>query len=177
GILRIWLGWSWLSAGWSKINSPAWTGENAGSAIKGFLNGTLAKAGGAYPEVHGWYASFVENIALPNSKVFSYLVAFGEFFAGLALIIGAFTLFAALGSVFMSLNYLYGGTSSSNPEMLVVGIFIVIFFLSAGYYGLDFYLMPFIQDKYNKLLYFLKDKKVLSDSFVKKIECHNKLQS
>lgn len=37
---------------------------------------------------------------------------------------------------FMNLNYLWAGTSSSNSEILVVGVINVCFFGSAGYYGL-----------------------------------------
>ncbi len=34
-ILRIWLGWQWLSASMHKITNPAWVG--GGEALKGFL--------------------------------------------------------------------------------------------------------------------------------------------
>ncbi len=157
GALRIWLGWQWLQSGWSKVNSPSWTGKNAGVAVSGFLNGALAKTGGEHPEVHAWYGWFIREIALPNAKLFSYLVAYGEVIVGIALILGFFTLFAALGSIFMNLNYLYAGTTSSNPEMLIAGIFIALFFLSAGYYGIDYFINPYIVDLYNRV--FHKDKK------------------
>lgn len=170
GLLRIWLGWQWLSAGWGKINSPAWTGDKAGVAITGFLKGAVAKAGGDYPEVHGWYASFVENVALPNSKVFSFMVAYGEFLLGLVLILGAFTLFATLGSIFLNLNYLFAGTSSSNPEMLIIGILIFLFFLPAGYYGLDYFLSPILIKYYNRIVKYLKIKKILPAKFQEKFE-------
>jgi len=168
GILRVWLGWQWLSAGWNKINSPVWTGDKAGVAVSGFLRGSIAKASGDYPEVHGWYASFAENIALPNAKIFGFMVAYGEFFLGIALLLGAFTLFAALGSIFLNLNYLFAGTSSSNPEMLIIGIIILLFFISAGYYGLDYYINPILIKYYNKVVRFLKDKGILSKDFPEK---------
>ncbi len=159
GLLRVWLGWQWLSAGWSKVTSDVWTGKNAGVAITGFLKGSIAKSSGAHPEVHGWYAGFIENIALPNTKFFSYLVAYGEVVTGIALIIGSFTLFAVLGSIFMNLNYLFAGTSSSNPEMLLVGILILIFFGKASFYGVDYYLNPLLFKNYNRFNNFLKEKK------------------
>lgn len=32
-ILRIYLGWHWLEAGWGKLHNPAWVGERAGTAV------------------------------------------------------------------------------------------------------------------------------------------------
>src|SRR5690625_7816040 len=32
-VLRLYLGYSWLVAGWGKITDPAWTGEQAGVEI------------------------------------------------------------------------------------------------------------------------------------------------
>lgn len=158
GLLRIWLGWQWITAGWSKINSSAWTGNDAGTAITGFLKGAVSKAGGQYPEVHGWYADLINNIALPNVKVFSFLVAYGEFLLGLALIAGMFTLFAALGSVFLNLNYLLAGTSGSNPEMLLAGVVILIFFEYAGYYGIDRFINPKLITYYDRVIMLLSKK-------------------
>src|SRR5690606_14121906 len=76
-IIRLYLGCVWLMAGWHKIFDEAWTGSKAGAAVSGFVQGALAKAeeGG---DVSGWYASFLESIVLPNAKLFSYLVAYGE---------------------------------------------------------------------------------------------------
>src|SRR5688572_21192346 len=81
-VLRIWLGWSWLSSGWGKVQNPAWVGENAGSAISGYLNGALGRAIGESPSVSGWYAWLIENVFLPNATIMSYMVAFGEVLVG-----------------------------------------------------------------------------------------------
>src|SRR5690625_2784819 len=53
-VLRLYLGYSWLVAGWGKITDPAWTGEQAGVAVKGFMEGALSlvEAG----DVPTWYA-------------------------------------------------------------------------------------------------------------------------
>src|SRR5690606_40540407 len=104
GVVRVWLGWQWLQAGIHKVGAPAWTGENAGAAVAGFVNGAIAKAAGENPVVQGWYASFLENFVLPNTKLFGYLVAYGEVLVGIGLILGAFTGFAALAGAFMNLR-------------------------------------------------------------------------
>ena len=42
--IRVYVGYAWLTAGWGKVRSDAWTGENAGAAIKGFVSGAIAKS-------------------------------------------------------------------------------------------------------------------------------------
>ena len=32
-IIRVYVGWEWLTAGWGKIQNPAWFGASAGSAL------------------------------------------------------------------------------------------------------------------------------------------------
>ena len=38
-IIRLYVGYAWLKAGWGKLNTDAWTGEQAGTALQGFING------------------------------------------------------------------------------------------------------------------------------------------
>ncbi|KAB2954227.1 DoxX family protein [Heliorestis acidaminivorans] len=144
-VLRFWLGYQWLSSGWGKLFSPAWTGENAPVAIMGFFNGVLEKAQtGAKPEVKGWYASFIEAFAIPNAEFFSYLIPVAEVLAGLGLIVGGLTTIALLGGFTMNLNFLWAGTSSSNPEMLIVTLVLLFAGAHAYRYGVDHYLFQWI---------------------------------
>ena len=66
-IIRLSLGYAWRSAGWGKLTNPAgaWVGVTAGTAISGFLKGALAKTTGDHPDVSGWYATFLQQVALP----------------------------------------------------------------------------------------------------------------
>lgn len=141
-IIRIYLGYEWFMAGWEKIWNPAWTGSDAGKAVSGFLNGALAKTTGAHPDVSWWYASFIQNIALPNAEIFSYLVVFGELFVGLGLILGILTGISAFFASFMNFNYLFAGTISSNPIMIFLQFFLILGWRTAGYIGLDRYILP-----------------------------------
>ena len=77
-VLRVYVGYEWLIAGWAKVNNPVWVGPKAGVAVSGFLNGALEKTGGQHPDVSGFYGAFIHNVALPNAATFSYLVAFGK---------------------------------------------------------------------------------------------------
>jgi thiosulfate dehydrogenase [quinone] large subunit len=141
-IVRVYVGWQWLNAGWEKINSPLWTGAQAGVALQGFLNGALQKATGAHPDVSGWYAGFIQHAALPHTAVFSYMVAYGEVAVGVALILGLFTGIAAFFGSFMNINYLFAGTVSINPLLALLQLFLILAWRSAGFWGLDRYVLP-----------------------------------
>ena len=149
-VLRLWLGYAWLKAGLPKAfgaKAEAWVGEEAGVAVRGFLEGALARAGGESPQVQAWYADFIREVALPNARLFSYAVAYGEVLVGLALILGLVTRFAASMGMLMNLAYLFAGTVSSNPQMLVAEVAIATAGIAAGYYGVDRYLMPYVRER------------------------------
>jgi thiosulfate dehydrogenase [quinone] large subunit len=135
--LRLYAGWAWLTAGWGKLGNPAWTGSNAGAALSGFVQGALQKTGGAHPDVQGWYASFLENLVLPNASFWSLLVVWGEILVGVALILGVFVGIAAFFGGFMNMNYLLSGTVSTNPMLLAIAILLVLAWKTAGWWGLD----------------------------------------
>lgn len=143
-LLRLYVGYEWLSAGWGKVTNPAgvWVGEKAGVAVTGFLNGALAKTGGDHPEVAGWYGWFVENLALPNAVAFSYLVAYGELLVGIALVLGLLTGVAAFFGGFLNANFLLAGTLSSNPLLFILATWLVLGWRVAGWWGLDRWILP-----------------------------------
>ena len=139
-VLRLYLGYSWLTAGIGKVTSDVWTGENAGVAIKGFMGGALAKAEAG--EVAGWYAWFLENLVIPNAVPFSYMVAWGEVLIGLGLIVGLLTGIAAFFGALMNMSFLLAGTISSNPVMFTIAIVLILAWKVAGWYGLDRWVLP-----------------------------------
>lgn len=141
-ILRVYAGYEWLSAGWDKLNSSAWTGSKAGTAMNGFVNGALQQTGGAHPNVQAWYAWFLQHIVLPNVTAWSYLISWGEFLVGIALILGIFTGIAAFFGSFMNMNYLLAGAVSTNPILLAIATWLVLAWKTAGWWGLDRWLLP-----------------------------------
>lgn len=143
-VVRIYLGYEWLSAGWGKITDPAWTGTQAGSALTGFVNGAIGEASGAHPAVQGWYADFLRAWVLPNASFFAHLVAYGESIVGIALIAGALTGIAAAFGIVMNANYLLAGAVSTNPILAFLAIFIVLAWRNAGWIGLDRWLLPLL---------------------------------
>ncbi|GAP21318.1 DoxX family protein [Leptolinea tardivitalis] len=141
-ILRVYLGYEWLTAGWAKLFSPVWFGDKAGVALTGFLNGALAKTVGEHPDVQNWYAGFLQNIVLPNAVLWSRFVVIGEILVGLALILGIFTGVAAFFGGFMNVNYLMAGTVSTNPMLFVIATWLVLAWKTAGWLGLDRWILP-----------------------------------
>lgn len=141
-VVRVYLGWLWLSAGLGKISSPAWVGSEAGGAVSGFLNRALTLTSGDHPSVAGWYAWMIERVFLPNAAVMSHLVAFGEVLVGLALIFGFLTGASAFLGGLMNASFLLAGTISTNPVMFILATWLVLAWRVAGYYGLDFFVLP-----------------------------------
>lgn len=143
-LVRIYVGWEWLVAGWHKVQAEAWVGDAAGSALQGFIQGALEKTSGAHPDVQGWYATFLENVVLPNSAGWAHAIAYGEVLVGAALILGAFTGIAAFFGLFMNLNFLLAGTVSTNPVLFTLAIGLIMAWRIAGYWGLDRILLPYL---------------------------------
>lgn len=141
-VVRIYVGYQWLMAGWEKFTSTAWVGPQAGSALSGFLSGAMQKATGPHPDVGGWYVWFLNQVVVPHAAVFSYIVTYGELLVGIALVLGAFTGIAAFAGAFMNFNYLFAGTVSINPLLALAEIFLILAWRNAGWLGLDRWLLP-----------------------------------
>lgn len=137
-IIRIYIGYAWLTAGIGKLTGGAFDAS-------GFLQGAIASAGGDHPAVQGWWATFLEIVALPNADLFSFMVMWGEILVGIALILGIFTNFAALMGITMNFAFLFSGTVSTNAQMVLLTVFLVVAGFNAGRYGLDRWVMPFLK--------------------------------
>ncbi|GHO68223.1 hypothetical protein KSC_071150 [Ktedonobacter sp. SOSP1-52] len=159
-IVRLYVGYEWLTAGLEKLTGRSFTLDASfgqavkggawvfsghdGAGLKGFIAGALAQAGGPHPAVQGWYAAFLQHFVLPNAAIFSYIVTFGEVCIGLGLIFGVLTGIAAFFGVFMNLNFLLAGAVSINPVIGTLALFLVLAWRIAGYYGVDRYLLPLL---------------------------------
>ncbi|WP_243291946.1 DoxX family protein [Bacillus sp. FJAT-47783] len=140
-ILRIWLGVQWLESGIHKITG--------GFDATGFLQGAVAKSTGDHPAVQGWYAAFLENVAIPNVGAFNILIPYGELFVGIGLILGFMTIPALLAGAFMNLNFMLAGTTSTNPVLYTVAILLMFAGTAAYFYGVDRMVLPILRDKWN----------------------------
>lgn len=138
-MLRIWLGFQWIEAGYYKIRS--------GFEVSGFLQGAIANARGDHPTVQGWYAGFLEGFALPNIEFFNILIPWGEFLVGLGLILGLATIPALIAGAFMNINFIMAGVGLSSPDSKFFAVAMILLFIGKGryYYGLDRFVFPYIK--------------------------------
>ncbi|MFD0825456.1 DoxX family protein [Neobacillus sp. M.A.Huq-85] len=137
-VFRVYLGWQWLNAGWGKISSGNFDAS-------GFLYGAVKQASGEHPAVQPWWGDFLQDVAIPHVELFNVLVPWGEFLVGIALIFGLFTNFAMLMGLVMNFAYMFSGTTSTNPQMALIGMFILVAGLNAGVIGLDRWIYPYLK--------------------------------
>ncbi|WP_416147364.1 DoxX family protein [Salipaludibacillus sp. HK11] len=134
-ILRVYIGWQWLTAGWGKVTG--------GFDASGYLNGVVNNE--AVIEQYPTYHAFIENFALPSADVFSFMVAWGELLVGLGLIVGVLTTAAAFFGIMMNFAFMFAGTVSSNPWLVLLTIFILAAGYNAGKFGGDRWVIPYIR--------------------------------
>lgn len=130
-MIRFYVGYAWFTAGIGKVSN--------GFDASGFLKGAIAKASGDNPVVQSWWGWFLEQVALPNANMFTFMVAWGEVFVGVGLILGGLTKTAAFFGIVMNMAFLLSGTVSTNPVLLALTLFILIAGSNAGRLGLDHY--------------------------------------
>jgi len=139
--LRVWLGWQWLESGWGKISNPAWT--QTGEALKGYwTNAVMIPEAGRPPIAFDWYRGFVQTLLDAQAwPWFSKLVVAGEVLVGVALMLGAFTGFAAFFGGLMNWNFMMAGSASVNPVFFVISVGLILAWKVAGHFGLDYFLL------------------------------------
>ena len=138
-VLRLYVGYAWITAGFEKLT------ENFSAA--GFLKGAVANPVQS-PEgglAYGWFVSFLKHFAVPNVDIFNTLIPLGEFLVGFGLILGCLTTAAMFFGLVMNFSYMFAGTISSNPMDVLLGVIILAAGFNAGRIGLDRWVIPFIR--------------------------------
>ena len=144
-IVRIYVGYTWLTSGWGKLSNPAWV--QSGEALKGFWSRAVA-----IPEAptrpliaFDWYRAFLQSLLDSGSYTwFAKLIVAGEILIGLALILGAFAGIAAVFGAFMNWNFMMAGTASINPVLFFLAVLVILAWKTAGWWGLDRWLLPLL---------------------------------
>lgn len=144
-IARLWLGYQWIEAALHKVGDPAWV--QTGVAIKGFwLRAVAIPKPPARPLItFEWYRSFIQYLLDAEAYIwFGKLIAYGELVVGIALALGVLTGFAAVFGALMNFNFMLAGTASTNPVLFLVAILLILAWKTAGYIGVDRYLLPIL---------------------------------
>ena len=143
-VIRLYLGYTWMTAGWGKLTG--------GFDASGYLNNAVANpvTGPDGNAVYGWYVTFLESFAIPNIGVFNFLVPLGEFLVGVGLLLGCLTTAAMFFGLVMNFSFFLAGTVSHNPTDIFLGGIILFAGYNAGRYGLDRWVVPFLRKTFNK---------------------------
>ena len=151
--LRLWLGWEWLIAGWGKVMGTGAHPWGPESVLGFWQRAVLVPESPARPAiVYDWYRSFLEFLINIRAESFmAPLIAWGELLVGVALIVGVFVGIAAVFGAFMNMNFMLAGTASTNPVLLLASILLILAWKTAGWFGLDRFLLPRLGTPWSKV--------------------------
>ncbi len=142
--IRFFVGREWLSAGEHKVRDDAWM--DGGAALQGYWQGAVAVPEQGRPSItYGWYRDFLQYML--DHEWYSWfgpLIAVGEVLIGVALIVGALVGISAFFGTLMNFNFQLAGSASTNPVLFGLGVFLILAWKTAGYIGLDRYLLPYL---------------------------------
>lgn len=103
--------------------------DDFADGLAGFLSANLESA-------FGFYRPVIEGVVLPNKALFAGLVAWGELAAGVALLFGLATRYAAGAAAFMVLNFWFakgqGLLAGQNHDVLWFVVLAVLALTPAG---------------------------------------------
>jgi thiosulfate dehydrogenase [quinone] large subunit len=144
-VVRLWLGYQWINAGYQKIwgseKSAFWFGSGAG--VKGFATaGVAGSTAGKVGASYGWWAGFLHNFVIPNASWIGKLISVAEIVVGLAILLGLFTGAAALAGLSLNLVYMFTGSAGVNPMYALLSVLLVLARRNAGLLGLDRFALP-----------------------------------
>ncbi|HET9495139.1 MAG TPA: DoxX family protein, partial [Chloroflexia bacterium] len=100
---------------------------------------------GRPPITFEWWRGFIQTLLDTEAYTwFGKLITFGEIAVGLGLILGALTGVAAFGGALMNMSFLLSGSTSSNPVLFLLAVFLILGWKVAGWIGLDRWLLPML---------------------------------
>jgi len=147
-VARVCLGWQWLDAGWQKLTGAGydnWVSHSVG--LQGFIaaaNASWAHRAQAFGHPQMAYPWFLHilNAIDHHAQVFSTIVTISELAVGVGLLLGCLTGVAAAGAVALNFLYITGGSAGVNGVFIVLGVLLVAAWRVAGYFGVDYFLLP-----------------------------------
>lgn len=140
--IRFFVGQEWLAAGEHKLRDNAWM--KGGTALKGYWTNAAAIPEKGRPAItYAWFRDLLNFLLRHESYTwFAKVIACGETLVGLGLIVGALVGVAAFFGTLMNFNFQLAGSASTNPVLFGLGVFLVLAWKTAGFFGLDRVLLP-----------------------------------
>jgi thiosulfate dehydrogenase [quinone] large subunit len=149
--VRFFVGQEWLAAGEHKVRDDAWM--SGGTALQGYWERAVAVPEGGRPAItYAWFRDFLDYLLRHESYTwFAKVVAVGELLIGLGLIVGALVGVAAFFGTLMNFNFQLAGSASTNPVLFGLGVFLVLAWKVAGFWGLDRVLLPQLKTPWGRI--------------------------
>ncbi|MBE0068164.1 FAD-dependent oxidoreductase [Thermoanaerobacterium thermosaccharolyticum] len=132
-LMRVFLGLMWIISGIQHIQ-------------EGWLSSVKLSAGASaapMQNVPAWYGWFMEKFIFPHAIFFQSVITLSEIGIGLLLVAGLFTFIAALGTIFLHINFYLSGMATFNNWWYVITA-IAIMGGAGRAFGLDYYVMPWL---------------------------------
>ncbi len=132
-ILRVYIGYYLLLQGIRKFQRNFAQGDWIGRQI-----GDLRTL-----DLYPWYKTFLQNVVVPHSELFGYLVVAGEILVGAGLVLGLLTRFSAFVGLFLMINYILGpgmargGAPLAQQQTFIVALIIIALADPGRTLGLD----------------------------------------
>jgi thiosulfate dehydrogenase [quinone] large subunit len=143
--LRLFLAWEWLEAGWHKLNTPAWV--QTGEALRAYWEHAVALPAPpaqsliTYPA----YRAFIQFMLAQSWYTwFAQVITYGEILIGLGFLFGGLIGFAAFFALLMNFSFLFAGSTSSNPMLIMLEVVLLLGWRVAGWWGIDHMLLPWL---------------------------------
>ena len=142
--IRLYLGFSWLEAGYHKFADGGWI--DGGASLKAYWERAAAIPEEGRPAIsYDWYRAFIQMLIDNGAEQWmGWVITFGEMAVGIGLLIGLLTGFAAFFGAFMNMSFLLAGSASTNPVLFTLAIGLMLAWKVAGYYGVDRWLLPLL---------------------------------
>lgn len=151
-IVRLLLGWQWIDSGIGKFQDyDPW---RSGVAVQGFAKGALGNMSGEHPSViggtFGWNKAWLTYVADSGYRWIGPVIPFAQVTIGVLLVLGLFTGIAALAGLLMNISFLLGGSAGVNPVFAITAGALIAAWRVAGYYGLDYKVLPLVGVPWSK---------------------------
>jgi thiosulfate dehydrogenase (quinone) large subunit len=142
--VRLFLGYEWLHAGWGKLTNPAWA--ETGAALQSYWQRAVTiPASGSPPIAYPAYRAILQYMLDHQWYTwFSKVIIAGELLVGLGVLLGGLTAVAAVFGLLLNFSFMYAGSVSSNPTLILLEAMIIYGWRTAGWWGLDRFLLPWL---------------------------------
>ena len=144
-VVRLYVGFAWLEAGYRKFTGTGWM--DGGAALRGYWTRAVAvdPRTGTGPISYDWYRDFLQYMLDQQWYTwFAPLIVVGELLVALGLIFGVLTGWAAFFGLLMNMSFMLAGSASTNPVLFTLSLLLILAWRVAGYLGGDRFVLPLL---------------------------------